>query len=93
MKMLQKWKKEYAPRSPDEELHPYFLEALHETDRIAYLLDTMLEGNSHDRAFLVSTYGKELLVIEKRLREIKQNRNREVDRSKQRVKKKSDRCR
>ena len=90
---LQKWKKEYAPRSPDEEWHPYFVEALHETDRIAYLLDTMLEGNAHDRTFLVSTYGKELLVIEKRLREIKQNRNREVDRSKQRVKKKSDRCR
>ena len=89
---LQKWKKEYAPRSPDEELHPYFLEALHETDRIAYLLDTMLEGNAHDRAFLVSTYGKELLVIEKRLREIKQRKNREVE-SKQRVKKKSDRCR
>lgn len=88
---LQKWKKEYAPRSPDEEPHPYFVEALHEADRIEYLLDTLLEGSIHDRVFLFSKIRREIDKIEKRLQEIKQSN--ENDRGKKDVKKRVDGCR
>ena len=71
--MLLKWKTEYAPKSPDEEFHPYFVEALQEIDHVEYLLDTLLDGDFSDRAFLLSEYGKKVQDIEKRLRRIKEH--------------------
>ena len=70
--MLLKWKNEYAPKSPDEEFHPYFVEALQEIDHVEYLLDTLLDGDISDRAFLLSEYGKKVQDIEKRLRRIQE---------------------
>ena len=71
--MLLKWKTEYAPKSPDEEFHPYFVEALQKIDHVEYLLDTLLEGDISDRAFLISEYGKKVQEIEKRIRRINEN--------------------
>ena len=42
--LLMKWKKEYEPRSPDEEFHPHFVEALQEIDSVEYHLDTLTRG-------------------------------------------------
>ena len=78
---LKKWKTEYAPKTMDEEWHPYFTEALQETDHIEYLLDTLLNGDVHDRASLISDYGKKVVNIERRLQELKQRRNAESERS------------
>ena len=61
--MLKKWKKEYEPRSPDEEFHPHFVEALHKIDSVEYHLDTLLEGDSTDRALLVSEQEKKVVGI------------------------------
>ena len=66
--MLKKWKKEYEPRSPDEEFHPHFVEALQEIDSVEYHLDTLLEGDSTDRASLVSEQKKKVVGIAERLR-------------------------
>lgn len=66
--MLKKWKKEYEPRSPDEEFHPHFVEALQEIDHVEYHLDTLLEGDSTDRASLVSEQEKKVVGIAERLR-------------------------
>ena len=71
--MLLKWKTEYAPKSPDEDMHPYFIEALQETDYVEYLLDTLLEGDISDRAFLLSECGRKVQEIEKRLQRIKES--------------------
>jgi len=68
---LKEWKKLYAPKSMDDEWHPYFEEALDELDHMAYLLDVLLEGDVHDRAFLVSENARRIKSIEKRLRELK----------------------
>lgn len=66
--MLKNWKKEYEPRSPDEEFHPHFVEALQEIDSVEYHLDTLLEGDSTDRASLVSEQEKKVVGIAERLR-------------------------
>ena len=66
--MLKKWKKEYEPRSPDEEFHPHFVEALQEINHVEYHLDTLLEGDSTDRASLVSEQEKKVVGIAERLR-------------------------
>lgn len=90
---LQEWKTEYRPKSMDEAFHPYFVEALHEIDQTAYQLDTLLDGDIHERAFLISNSGKKVASIEKRLQELKQRRDEEGTRSIKDSRKKSDRCR
>ena len=70
--MLKKWKKEYEPRSPDEEFHPHFVEALQEIDNVEYHLDTLLEGDETDRASLVSEQEKKVVGIAERLKRSKE---------------------
>ena len=90
---LQEWKTEYRPKSMDEDFHPYFAEALHEIDQTAYQLDTLLDGDIHERAFLISNSGRKVASIEKRLQELKQRRDEEGTRSIKDFRKKSVRCR
>ena len=93
---LLKWKTEYAPKSPDEEFHPYFVEALREIDHVEYLLDTLLDGDISDRAFLISEYGRKVQEIEKRLRRINEHAagsDREGHESGKGNRKKSEWCR
>ena len=66
--LLMKWKKEYEPRSPDEEFHPHFVEALQKIDHVEYHLDTLLDGDNTDRAVLVSEQEKKVVGIAERLR-------------------------
>ena len=70
--LLMKWKKEYEPRSPDEEYHPHYVEALQEIDHVEYQLDTLLEGDETDRASLVSEQEKKVAGIKERLRMCKE---------------------
>ena len=70
--LLMKWKREYEPRSPDEEYHPHYVEALQEIDHVEYQLDTLLEGDSTDRALLVSEQEKKVIGIKERLKRFKE---------------------
>ena len=74
---LKKWEIEYAPKSPDEEWHPYFVEALREIPTVEYQLDTLLEGDIHDRAFLISDCGRRVKSIAGRLQEFNKRRDEE----------------
>ena len=65
---LQKWKIEYAPMDMSDEWHPYFYEALKETDHVEYMLDVLLTGDVSDRAFLITDYGRKVIEIERRLK-------------------------
>ena len=66
--LLQKWKIEYAPMDMSDEWHPYFCEALKETDHVEYMLDVLLTGDVSDRAFLITDYGRKVIEIERRLK-------------------------
>ena len=46
--LMNKWSMEYAPRSPDEEPHPLFVEAMQKRDYVKYLLDLLLDGSKED---------------------------------------------
>lgn len=50
-----------------------FCEALKETDHVEYLLDTLLNGDISDRAFLITDYGKKVSDIERRLKQLDRN--------------------
>ena len=66
-RLLAKWKTEYAPKQPDEDWNPLFVEALQIQDYIDYLLDELLSPNLEERAALVAEYGKEVRKIEQRI--------------------------
>ena len=72
---LLKWKTESAPKSPDEEFHPYFVEALQEIDHVEYLLDTLLTGDISDRALLITDNGGKIIELKRRLNEFRSENN------------------
>lgn len=65
--LLEKWKTEYAPREPEEEWHPLFVEALQKQAYTEYLLDILLTGTEEDKAALVKEHGKEVMRIGERI--------------------------
>ena len=48
-KLLQAWKRMYAPRTPEEKWHPHFIEASDRLDYVEYLVDTLIGGDSYER--------------------------------------------
>lgn len=71
--LLKEWKMKYAPKSMDEELHPLFVEALQNISRVEYQLDTLLEKDIPDRAFVVSDIGKGVKSIVGRIEEYRRS--------------------
>ena len=49
MKLLQEWKRLYAPRTPEEKWHTHFFEACDRLDYVEYLVDTLIGGDSYER--------------------------------------------
>ncbi len=74
--LLKRWKTEYAPKDESCEWHPYFCEALKETDHVEYMLDILLTGDISDRAFLIADYGRKVIEIDRRLKQFR-SRNEE----------------
>ena len=72
--LLKEWKIKYAPKSMDEEWHPLFCEALNNIDQTEYRLDTLLNGDVRDRAFLVQNQGRKVKSIHERIREFNNRR-------------------
>ena len=68
--LLNYWADEYAPKSPDDELHPLWVEAMHKKDYIDYLLDILLYGSTEDKAALLLEHGKEVPALEERIRKL-----------------------
>ena len=47
--LLRKWEADYSPKTPDEDPHPRFLEAVQKKDYMAYLLDTFLDSSTEEQ--------------------------------------------
>ena len=67
---LGRWKRDYAPKGPEDDWHPLFVEALQKQDYVEYLLDTLLSPDMEERAALIASYGKEVRSIERRMAEL-----------------------
>lgn len=79
--LLNEWTEEHAPRSPTDELHPLFVEAMHQRDYVEYLLDLLLYGSKEDKAFVVIEKGKEVNDLERRINEFESGRGERSSRS------------
>ena len=67
--LLRRWETQYAPQTPDDEWHPLFVEALHKTSYIEYLLDTLIDGSLEERQALVAEQRNEVMKLEQRIAE------------------------
>ena len=67
--LLRKWEMGYTPKTPEEPMHPRFLEAVQQKDYIGYLLDILLSGTIEEKAAVVAERGKEVIRIEQRISE------------------------
>ena len=69
-RLLCRWKEDYAPRTPEDDYHPRFVEALQKLSLVEYLLDELLCGDIQARASVVIEYGEEVRKIEQRMAEL-----------------------
>ena len=66
--LLQKWKKEFAPKSPEEEWDEKFVEALKYLTIVEYYLDLLLFGEEEEKVQVVEMIKKEVEKIDRRCR-------------------------
>ena len=66
--LLKAWQELYAPRSPNEEWHPLFTEALQKTSYVEYLLDVLLTGAEEEKKQLLYEHRKDVKKLEERIR-------------------------
>ncbi len=66
--LLKTWQELYAPRSPDEEWHPLFTEALQKISYVEYLLDVLLTGTEEEKEQVVCEHRKDVKELEERIR-------------------------
>ena len=65
--LLRHWKRDYAPKTPEQAWHPLFVEALQKQSHVEYLLDVLLFSDMRERAALIASYGKEVRNLERRM--------------------------
>jgi len=58
----------YAPKSPDEELHPLFIESLKELDKYEYLFDYLLNATDKERHAFMAEWKEVLNGVERKIR-------------------------
>ena len=66
--LLRKWEADYSPRTPDEDPHPHFLEAVQKKEYMGYLLDTFLDSSTEERDQWIAEHTAELSAIERRVK-------------------------
>ena len=59
-----------APKTPEDDWNPLFVEALQKQDYVDYLLDTLLSPDMEERAALIASYGEEVRTIERRMADL-----------------------
>ena len=67
--LLTSWRKDHTPRSPVEELHPLFCEALKNMDFTDWALDVLTVGTAEEKSDIIAEFAKGVLTLEKRIRE------------------------
>ena len=67
--LLKNWQERYSPKTPEEEWHPRFTEALQRSAYAEYLLDELFYGTAGDKVAVILEKGKEAKALEQRIRE------------------------
>ncbi len=74
--LMEKWESGFVPKSPEEDFHPLFVEALQNRDYVEYLLDEVLLGNDTEvKETFIKEHYSDVETLEKRLKNLAADRN------------------
>ncbi|EFE14211.1 YodL domain-containing protein [Clostridium sp. M62/1] len=66
--LLRKWEANYTPKTPEETMHPRFLEAVQQKDYVGYLLDFFLEESPEEQKLWIAEHQSEIANLERRVK-------------------------
>ena len=66
--LLRKWETGYTPKTPEDPMHPRFLEAVQQKDYIGYLLDSFLEDSPEEQKLWIAEHQSEIANLERRVK-------------------------
>ena len=66
--LLRKWETDYSPKTPDEDPHLRFMEAIQKKDYMGYLLDTFLDSSTEEQDRWIAEHTAGLSAIEGRVK-------------------------
>lgn len=65
--LLKKWEADRSPRTPEEEPHPRFVEAIQKKPYVEYLLDLFLYENEEEQKAWIAEHTAEITHLERRV--------------------------
>ena len=66
--LLRKWETDYTPKTPEENPHPRFMEAIQKKDYVGYLLDFFLEDTPDEQRLWIAEHQSEIANWERRVK-------------------------
>ena len=66
--LLRKWETDYSPKTPEENPHPRFMEAIQKKDYTGYLLDFFLEDTPDEQKLWIAEHQLEIAKLERRVK-------------------------
>ena len=63
--LLQRWERDYPPKTPEERLHPRFTEAIQKRSYVGYLLDTFQEYSKGEQKLWIDEHQSEIAAMER----------------------------
>ncbi len=66
--LLRKWETDYTPKTPEENPHPRFMEAIQRKDYVGYLLDFFLENSPEEQKLWIAEHQSEIANLERRVK-------------------------
>lgn len=66
--LLRKWETDYSPKTPEENPHPRFMEAIQQKDYTGYLLDFFLEDGPEEQKLWIAEHQSEIANLERRVK-------------------------
>ena len=63
--LLRKWETDYTPKTPEENPHPRFMEAIQKKDYVGYLLDFFLEDTPDEQRLWIAEHQSEIANLER----------------------------
>ena len=72
--LLKKWGIDHSPRTPEEEPHPRFVEAIQKKAYVEYLLDLFLYESEEEQRAWVAEHTAEITHLERRLKIMAENK-------------------
>jgi len=70
LNMLCRWQMEYAPKTPDEKLHPHFVESLTKMEQYRFLYEQIRFGSESEKRRLYLTEHETLRKLAERMKQL-----------------------